>query len=395
MRRWAWLGLLIAAPGLAQPPDPQATIVLYERLYRESGNASLLWLLAEAHAAQNDRAAAVAALERVAAAGIGFSVAPDSGLTRFAGQADYDRIAARLAAAAPIVRRGRQIAQIADMNSLVPEGIAADPASGRLFLGDMHNRRILAIDRQGQVRPFGAPLAMRPLGMKVDIARGLLWIATTDAFWASQPVGVQLVALDLATGAMRRSVGGPARSLNDLVIASDGTIYVTDSLAGAVFRLDPGADTLVRIAPDAVMSYPNGIALSGDGSALYVAQGISLRRIDLASGAAGTVAHPSNLALLAIDGLYWYRGRLIAVQNGGGPGRILALDLSPDGRSIVGHQVLEAGDPGFNLPTTGAVIDGRLIFIANSQLRRIGDDGRLTEGRAVAPIRLIELALLP
>ena len=393
LRSMAVLLAAMAAAAPAQRPDPAATIARYESLYRETGNASLLWLIAETHAEQGDRAAAVAALERVAEARIGFSVSADFRLVRFAGDPEFDRVAARLAAAAPQVRRGRTVATVA-VPGLVPEGIAADPASGRLFLGDMNNRRIWAIDgADGRARPFGAPLVLRPLGMKVDAARGLLWVATTDAFWASQPPGARLVALDLATGAVRRSVGGEARSFNDLVVAEDGTVYATDSLAGAVYRLDPGSETLVRIAPDTPMNYANGIALSADGAALYVAQGISLRRIELASGAVSAVAAPPGLALLAIDGLYWHRGRLIAVQNGGGPGRVLALDLSPDGLAISGYRVLEAGDPGFDLPTTGTIAGDRFTFIANSQLRRLGDDGRLTAGSPLAPIRLVEIVL--
>ncbi len=383
---------VLAGGGLAQQADPVATIARYEALYRDTGNPSLLWLIAETHAERGDRAASVAALERVAAARIGFSVSADSRLVRFAGDPDFDRVAAVLAAAAPQARRGRTVATVTAAG-LVPEGIAADPASARVFLGDMNNRRIWAIGRDGRARPFGAPLALRPLGMKVDAPRGLLWVATTDAFWASQPPGARLVALDLASGAVRRSVGGEARSFNDLVVAGDGTVYATDSLAGAVFRLDPGSEILVRIAVDSSMNYANGIALSGDGAVLYVAQGLSLRRVELASGAVTSVAAPPSLALLAIDGLYWHRGRLIAVQNGGGPGRILALDLSADGQAITAHRVLEAGDPGFDLPTTGTLSGDRFTFIANSQLLRLGDDGRLTAGPPLAPIRLVEIVL--
>lgn len=149
----------------------------------------------------------------------------------------------------------------------------------------------------------------------------------------------------------------------------------------------------MRIAGDAPMNYANGITLSGDGGALYVAQGLSLRRIELPSGAVTPVAAPPSLALLAIDGLYWHRDRLIAVQNGGGPGRILALDLSADGGAVTAHRVLEAGDPGFDLPTTGTLSGDRFTFIANSQLRRLGDDGQLTAGPPLAPIRLVELVL--
>ena len=91
------------------------------------------------------------------------TMVPDAAfLTRFAGDPEFDRVAARLAAAAPVARRGRTVATVA-VPGLVPEGVAADPGSGRLFLGDMNNRRIWAIASDGGVRPFGAPLVLRPL----------------------------------------------------------------------------------------------------------------------------------------------------------------------------------------------------------------------------------------
>ena len=61
---------------------------------------------------------------------------------------------------------------------------------------------------------------------------------------------------------------------------------------------------------------------------------------------------------------------------------------------MTSFETLEAGNPSFDLPTTGTLIGGtKLRFIANSQLRRLGDDGRITPGTPPKPIVLLDLAL--
>ena len=124
-----------------------------------------------------------------------------------------------------------------------------------------------------------------------------------------------------------------------------------------------------------------------------MAQGIALRRIDAATGEVSTVGQPPNLALLSIDGLYWYKGSLIGVQNAGSPGRVLRLKLSNDGTSISAFEVIEAGNPDFDIPTTGAISGDGLIVIANSQLTRLGDDGRVTPGPPLKPVKLLKIRL--
>jgi len=317
----------------------------------------------------------------------------DSLLRRFAGDPGYDRVAARIAAALPQVRRAREAHRV-HVDGLVPEGLAADLRDGALFVGDMNGRAILRIDRRGRVTRFADRLDLRPLGMAVDPARGLLWVATSDSFIAGSPPRSALLAFDLTSGRLRQRVSpGEARSLNDLAIAPDGTIFVTDSLGGALFRLDPGGVALAPVTPEGAMSYPNGVALSADARFVFVAQGVAIRRIEAATGEIVSLALPPGLALLGIDGLYGHRGRLVAVQNGGTPGRVLLLGLSADLRAISEYRLLEAGHPDFDIPTTGAIVGDRFVFIANSQLTRLADDGTIAAGPPLAPVALLEVAL--
>ena len=95
--------------------------------------------------------------------------------------------------------------------------------------------------------------------------------------------------------------GQRLNSPNDVVVASDGTIYFTDPPFGindnqreldfmGVFRIAPGGALTVEHR-GALTERPNGVALSPDGATLYVADSSAARRVYkfpvLAGGALG------------------------------------------------------------------------------------------------------------
>jgi hypothetical protein len=277
---------------------------------------------------------------------------------------------------------------------VIPEGVAAAPGSRRLFLSDLAKKRVLLVGSGVPTRVFASTDKLEPLGMKADTVRSLLWVAATSAFRTTDQPKSRLLAFDLRNGKLRHSYSSPdLKSVNDLALTPNGDLYVTDSLGGSVFRLRRGSDRLERITEAGKMSYPNGIAASGDGRSIYVAQGISLRRIDTATGQVSTVAQPPDLAILSIDGLYWHDGSLIGIQNGGNRGRVLRMRLSSQGESISGFDVLEAGNPDFDMPTTGSIAGNRFIFMANTQLQRLQDNGRISDGPPLKPVKLLEIRL--
>jgi len=363
----------------------------YEQLYGETGNASLLLLLAESRAKAGEAEAAVAALEQLVMLNTGLVVMNEPGLSALRGRAEVDAVITRLDAAAPQIGQPRVAAEIS-LPGLIPEGIATD--GERLFVGDMAGRQILSLVLGEPARVFAITGELRPIGMTVDQRRGLLWVAATTAFVAAETPASAILGFDLTTGELRQSFRSPNwRSVNDLAIAPDGAIYLTDSLGGALFRLRPDEATVDGVTPDGQMAFPNGVALSADGQAIYVAQGASLKRVDVESGLMETVAQPRDLALLSIDGLYRYGPDLIAVQSGGTPGRVLRLHLSRDGRAISSYEVLAARLPVFDMPTTAAIQGDRLYLIANSQLRRLRQDGRIENPETLRPIQILEIDL--
>jgi len=384
--------VVLAPPASAQDEALKARIAQYENLVRQTGDVGVLWLLADAYAQAGDKAKAVEALNRLADMRLGF--APDSlaGVGKLAGDPAYDAVAARMAAEQPRVRRAR-VAHVLAVPGMVPEGLAYDEGTGRLFIGDGHGRRVHAIGRDGKTRVF-AELPEAPLGMTVDAKRSRLWVAVTNAFWRVGERRSSLTAVDLKTGRVIAAYSHPElQSPNDMTVAPNGDVYVSDSLGGRVWRWRAGAEALEPLTPAGQLGYPNGVAVTDDGRHLFVAQGVSLRRIDLATGEVARIGAPTELTTLGVDGLYWRDGALIGVQNGPTLGRVLRLELSPARDAVTGWKMLEAGNPAFDVPTTGAIARDRMFVIANAQLSRLKEDGTLDRPELLKPITILELPL--
>jgi sugar lactone lactonase YvrE len=381
------LGVLGAAPSVAQPPEPSPA-QRYQSLYESTGQASVLWLVAEAHLAAGDKAAAALALEELADQRLGFSPQERSAIGALAGDPLFGPIIARMRADAP---RGADPdpAMTIDLAGVVPEGIAREPDTGRVFVSDMAGQRIVSVDADRRVAIFAEGLALRPLGMAVNSRANLLWVATTNAFWATDKPRAELLAFDTRTGQRVATTTSPdLRSMNDVALSPTGDVYVSDTNGAAVFRLAKGADRLVRLTTEGSLGNPNGLAVSGDGRSLYVARGLSLGRVDLADGAVHPVPAPKDLSLFGIDGLYWRDGALFAVQNIGME-RLVRLQLDEAGQTIVGHDVLAAESEWMDIPTTAALAEDAIYLLANAQVDRLTASGKL-EGE-LSPIHILRI----
>ena len=111
---------------------------------------------------------------------------------------------------------------------------------------------------------------------------------------------------------------------------------------------------------------------------------------------------PSRLALpaqeqaAAIDGLYLVAGDLVGIQNVTNPGRVLRLQLDPEGRRALAVQTLQSHHhPEMDEPTTGAVVGGVLRLLATTQVSRLQPDGSIAGSAPVKPAVLLDVPLSP
>lgn len=260
--------------------------------------------------------------------------------------------------------------------NLRPEGITYDPASRRLFVGSL-NGEIWQIDLQGRLQRFVGPgTGLREvLGLKVDPRRRLLWAVTgvfPDLFSTGEPkkeVGVTGVhAYNLDTSARVRECTLDERpklhGFNDLALASNGDVYVTDSTEGAVYRLPGGECSLERLLQDFAMTSPNGIVLTSDEKRLYVAhiEGISV--VDVGTGRRTQLAVPANGAVNSIDGLAFDGPDLLGIQGSPYLARVARIRLD-DGGPVVREVLTVSSRPPMGLnQTTGVVVGSHFYTVA-------------------------------
>jgi len=305
---------------------------------------------------------------------------------------EFAAIRARISARAPRTAFSDVAVTILE-EGLIAEGIAADPKDGALYVGSIAKRKIVRVPASGAARDFASGKASglgEVLGMKVDPARSLLWAVSNVKAGAGEAARSNLQAFDLATGAPRVAVAieEPKHLLNDLAVADDGSVFVTDSEAGSVFRLPPGGARLVPFREGA-FTYPNGLVIV-DG-VLLVCDALGLWALDGDGAAPRPLLAPGAFPLGGIDGLS-ARGRtLVGVQNSLGAPRIVRFDVAPSARAVLRAEVLEAGNPLWRIPTTGVLRGDEYLYIGNSSLDARRDGEVTAEGRV--PTRLHRLKI--
>ena len=337
--------------------------------------------LALAYVLNDDAGASLEQLDLLLADGIDFGVANLDEFAAVKALPGWSRYAQQLQALHEPVG-DVTVALQRDDDRFVPEGIAID-ADGMILIASIRRGTIVRGDdvltrRQGHRSVFG-------MRFHDD---GSLWFASA-AVAQFEDVGEQkgrtgLFQLDPATGEITRAALLPQRAeeqvLGDLVIDGDD-IYTTDSLTGAVYRYDTVADEFATLVPKGALGSPQGLVIDSSGQWLYVADYIGgLYRVALKDGRIEKLVVEGPGSDYGIDGLYRYGDRLIAIQNGIRPHRVVSFRLAGYGQVISETRILASNLPSFDEPTLGVIYGDDFYFVANSHWNRFDHDNRLPDG---------------
>ena len=353
-----------------------------------------------------DTADAVHWLDRLAQLGIGNEVANDTMFRAMAGAPAFAAAASRLQNATAPVVRSRVRLTVAD-STLHPEGIAFDPRHERWFIGSVRQRRIVAVERDGSSHDFvGARSGglAGVFGMAVDSVRRTLWVATTAlprmvGFTPADSARVGVFAYDLESGRLGREVWLPrdsamAHTFGDVAVAPNGDVYVSDSQAPWIFKLAAGADSLERFLTHPLFRSLQGMAITPDGATMYVADySHGIIQVSLVSRTVIPLAASHGVTQLGVDGLYWHRGSLIAVQNGVAPARIVRFCLDSNGRSIRLLETLDRNPSAADEPTLGTIARDSLFYVATGAWEKYDDSGKRIAGTRLRLATVLALSL--
>jgi hypothetical protein len=302
-----------------------------------------------------------------------------SGSSEFAGLRNehaFTEMVERVKARFPTIAQAKR-ALVTEDKDLIPEGLAWDVNRQVFYLGSLHRKKIVKIDAESHVSEF-LQSQQEPvfpvLGIRLDPNDGTVWANT----WEEKPGASRSQLLHIGTDGKVLARFAPNDSaqhgFNDLVVRKAKDIFITDSLANLVFRVDPATKAFSPLHLHRELYYPNGIALSDDDRTLFIADALGVLKYDILTSSSLDLAPGPHNTLAGVDGLYWNRGSLIAVQNGIGTPRIAAHKLTADGNRVAKLTILEYRTKLTLLPTTGAIRGSDFYFISNSQIDNLNGD---------------------
>ena len=277
-------------------------------------------------------------------------------------------VAVATASAAP-----RPAAYVLPGAAVFPEGVAFQPETGHFFVSSTSDGSILRghVSEPAAV-PFipGTTGQFSAIGLETDPA-GRLYVA--GGFTGTARV------YNAASGTLLGTfTSGPGGFMNDVVVAKNGDVFVTDSFRPILWRI-PAASvgssgplepwlsyggTPIEYTPVPDDFEVNGIVASDNGRYLVVVQSNTgkLFRIEIATKE--VVEIDVGGASVNGDGLQLLGRKLYAVADGGIVEVLLSGDLSR------GKVVSRTTDPSFSSPTTNAIARGRMLVV-NSQFDRL------------------------
>jgi hypothetical protein len=375
----------------AEPDDAaevRAQIAAVEKLLPTFvDHGAILYFLAAAKQHLGESREALDLLKQCMALDEGFD---PSGGPEFAGLRDehsFTELLERVHEHFPLVATAR-LALATEEKDLVPEGLAWDPKREVFYLGSLHRKKIVQITPDSHTSDFVSPQQeplLPILGIRLDPNDGTIWANSFQDAGANAGKA-QLLHIDTHGKVLARfSPSGQAHhGFNDLVVRKTGDVFTTDSLGNAVFRFDPAAKKFTPLQFHRTLYYPNGIALADDDRTVYVADALGVIKYDLSNSSSVDVSPAAHATLAGVDGLYWFRGSLVAIQNGIGTPRVASFKLSPDGARVTRVTVLEYRTTLTALPTTGAIRGSDFYFISNSQIDNLNGDKILDPTRLEA-----------
>ncbi len=263
---------------------------------------------------------------------------------------------------------------VAERNQFLPEGVEYDQARARFLVGSLREGSVYLLERDGSLTTFVEdPDLVSSVGIEIDQKRGRLLVANSDSsiFGGTGTGQAKLGVFDLNTGARLAMVDLAAtlenRTAETIVFANDvtvddrGTIYISDTRARVIYRVDQAYRASVfhrfeqtpAFAPNGLVYHPSGYLLIAGGESLYK---LSLDHSGTAPASASQVRIPEPIS--GADGMVWRSdGQLAIVANK--INRVVVLKSTDEWSSaeLVGTAAFEV------MATTVAVVGDELYVV--------------------------------
>ena len=352
------------------------------------GHPRILYNLAAGYALKGNKPGALKILDEIAGMKLWYPIQDDSDFGSLEGSTRYNNILNKFEDNMMPVSNSKPAFRIYE-KGLLTEGIAFDKTTSNFFISSVHKRKILVRDAGGKVFEFNSDkdTLIGIFGMRTDSRNRKLWAAGGAIKFITgyneDLKGMSLLyEFDLDSGRLLNTYEAPEQIkehlFGDLTIDSKGNIFVSDSKTNEIYKLSVMGKKLETFIPSGNFISLQGLDFNENDSLLFAAdysQGIF--KIDMKNKSVTLLANHSTTTLLGTDGLYFYNKKLIAIQNGINPQRIISIELDSSVSSVKDYKILESNNPLFDEPTLGVIAGNSFYYIGNSQWSRFNKEGTI------------------
>lgn len=261
-----------------------------------------------------------------------------------------------------------------DSSGFHPESITYYSKGNNFFFGDIRSRRIMNADPEGKLREWlpKQDHMYAVMGIVINEADNELWAITaalpeminySDSLHAGKS---SLFVFDIQSRELKAKWLFENKIMGGITMGPKGNVFISDLKNNQIWQI-ASIDEGPKLYKDLSGHFFNiqGMTFNENGSHLYLSDyitGLYFLDQDLALH---TLRPPKNVSYKGIDGLYYYKGKLFATQNGTMPMRFYQFQLNSSGTKIESAKLVDQSGI-LNEPTTGTFTKDQFLFIANS-----------------------------
>lgn len=353
-----------------------ADIAGLEQLARDFPDSSSVRLrLLTAYIREEDKPAARVALAWLLDRDYAFSAAGQATLAAFF--EDFDGALIERIAGAPRIVAQSTVTDIVPAGARLLEGIVAT-SDDRWIATSIVDRALFLSAAMGEWVRKDIPGAGSLAGIVFDQESDTLWVSSGVYEPTPDPQSAfrGLIGWDREQDTLRRLAAPADATPSDLFLAADGRLYASDPLNGSIYSAGPGDERLEAFIGSGTFRSPQGLVPVDGGRKLLVSDyRYGLATVNLATRRVERVRTSLAVALDGIDGMWVHGERIVAVQNGISPQRLLLIELDRRATAVVAVEILELGHPDWLEPLGGTIHDGAFHYIASGQWNRYGEGG--------------------
>ncbi|MGP1990357.1 YncE family protein [Zobellia laminariae] len=290
-----------------------------------------------------------------------------------------------------------QLIQLPFEKDLLPEGIAIDSRTEKVYLNSLKHNKIVSSSINGNnPKTFLETNEYNYLsGFGMTIKGDTLY-----ALGNSLPEGKSksiLLLLQLSTGALIDSYsikGSVSHYWNDLAISTTNQVFITDSESNKIYTIQRPSKTIEIYLDSEAVPYSNGITISANDNYLYLASDNGIAVIETASK---KLLNKPKEEYSSIDGLKYYKNYLYGIVNGWGKqsqNGLFKFELNSTGTEILKSKKLVEFTERFRIPTTFDICDGYIYFITNTQIDNLDSNtNEILDLKTLEPYRMMKTPL--